>query len=198
MNLLGMAALVYVPDFVRAKGLRTLLEMTATAFGSEIPSQEGLTCDERLSQYARFTVHEVEKAIDRQFNLGTVRHQLCQSAFELGKNIRSFLGISSKKDVMRAGKAIYKCLGISFHGSSTGDITINRCYFSSYYSDQVCGIVSCLDKGLMAGLSEGGRLNFSQRITEGADCCKAVLEPRETSGEKGYRRGEWCWWCNCC
>jgi hypothetical protein len=32
-----------------------------------------------------------------------------------------------------------------------------------------------LDAGLLAGLSDGGRLVFSQRITEGYACCRARL-----------------------
>ena len=35
---------------------------------------------------------------------------------------------------------------------------------------------AALDRGLMAGLVRGGELKFRQRITEGADSCRACLE----------------------
>ena len=54
-----------------------------------------------------------------------------------------------------------------------GEITISRCYFSSFYSPEVCRVMSAMDRGLLAGLAGGGELVFIQRITEGQPCCRA-------------------------
>jgi len=77
---------------------------------------------------------------------------------------------------MQMSAVIYKMLKIEFHGDSHGDIVIKRCFFSTYYSSNVCHLISALDEGLLAGLSGGGQFSFSQRITEGYSVCRAYLE----------------------
>ena len=74
---------------------------------------------------------------------------------------------------MIMGKILYEMLGIEFLDTGQGTITIPKCFFSQYYTDQICQLISALDEGVLAGLSGGGRLDFSQRLTEGNDCCKA-------------------------
>ena len=59
-----------------------------------------------------------------------------------------------------------------------GELRIRSCYFSSFYSSGVCRLISALDAGVAAGLSSGGRLVFSRRLTEGHDCCLARFEER--------------------
>jgi hypothetical protein len=83
------------------------------------------------------------------------------------------LGIHSVDDVMALGRLLYSLLDIEFQGSSSGEIMISRCYFSGYYSPEVCRVMSAMDHGLLAGLAGGGKLVFSQRITEGHACCRA-------------------------
>jgi hypothetical protein len=73
---------------------------------------------------------------------------------------------------------------------SHGEITVRRCPFSDVYSVEVCRLVGALDSGLLAGLSGGDRLEFTQRITEGAPCCLARLRSlpaREAAGAKVRR-----------
>ena len=54
-------------------------------------------------------------------------------------------------------------------------VTIRRCFFAAHYPPEVCRFMSAMDEGIVAGLC-GGRLVFSQRLTEGADCCRARIE----------------------
>ena len=42
------------------------------------------------------------------------------------------------------------------------------------------GLVSGLDEGLLAGLAGDGRLVFTERLTEGADRCRARFVAEET------------------
>ena len=77
---------------------------------------------------------------------------------------------------MQMGELIYKVLKIEFQGEPRGNIVIKRCFFSAYYSRSVCQLISSLDEGLLTGLSGGGKLIFSQRITEGHECCRAYLD----------------------
>ncbi len=81
---------------------------------------------------------------------------------------------------MEMSQIIYKILGINFKGDRAGNILIARCFFSHYYSREVCRVVSSLDEGLLAVLSGGLHLDFNRRITEGSDCCQARLSQRGT------------------
>jgi hypothetical protein len=47
----------------------------------------------------------------------------------------------------------------------------------------VCALVSALDRGLLAGLTCGGELEFRQRITEGADSCRACVRRCSMEGK---------------
>ena len=76
---------------------------------------------------------------------------------------------------MALGRLVYAAIRIDFRGTELGDVTVNRCFFSSFYSAQVCQVISSLDAGLLAGLTGGAQLTFSERITEGADRCRACL-----------------------
>jgi hypothetical protein len=83
---------------------------------------------------------------------------------------------------MAAARLAYRAIGIDFEGDTCGGITINRCFFSQAYTPTVCQVMSALDAGLLAGLSGGSRLVFTERITEGYPWCRARLfAPRVTS-----------------
>ena len=198
MNALGVIADVYVPAYLKKRELLNLFEITGAAFGSEIPVVSTLSFADCLTEYARFTKTVVERSIDNLYNLGIARQQLCHQSYELGSRLRQKFGVKTTKDVMTACRIIYKCLGIDFKGTEKGEITICRCFFSGFYSEEVCGVISCVDKGLVAGLSGGGKLSFTQKITEGMDCCKAEFIPQEHGIENSHRGGYRCWWCNCC
>lgn len=197
MNIIGTIARYYVPEYLKKRELRNLFEITASAFGAETVPVAGLTYEKMLGEFAQFTRSAITRSVDNLHNLGTARQQLCHQSYEVGHEIRRRFGVSTTSDVMAACRIVYRCLGIDFRGTEEGEITIRHCFFSEYYTEQACGIISCLDKGLVAGISNGGTLSFEQRITEGCDCCKAKFTPRELVHEIGDRGGYRCGWCNC-
>jgi hypothetical protein len=75
--------------------------------------------------------------------------------------------------VMDIGRVLYRILDIDLQGDARGEVVISRCYFSRFYSAEVCRLMSAMDRGLFAGLSNGGELTFSSRITQGQPCCRA-------------------------
>jgi hypothetical protein len=77
---------------------------------------------------------------------------------------------------MALGQILYRAIGIEIQGDGQGNVTVKRCYFSQFYAGSVCDLISALDDGLFAGLSGGGRLTFSERLTEGSGCCRAKLQ----------------------
>jgi len=162
-----------VSPLIKKRGLQELFKCTANAFNSMVPSLQGLSYRECLKQYALFTSREVERSIQAGQDQQAIKTELFKQAYHLGQKIRQRLHIRTSEEVMDAGKIIYDAIGINFEGNSQGDITISRCFFSEFYSSQVCQVISALDAGILSGLSGSGQLSFSQRITEGGDCCKA-------------------------
>lgn len=173
MNLLFRISKIYVPAFVKKKELMNLFEITASAFEKTVPPMEGLSFEECLTQYAHFTKSEVDKLNIHGEGLQTIQDLLYQSAYEFGHKFRKQFRISTARDVMEVGRFLYKILGIEFKGTDKGAITISKCFFSQHYSPSTCHVISSLDAGMIAGLSGGGVMKFSERITEGSKSCKA-------------------------
>jgi len=183
MNIRLSLASIYVPFWIHKKKLRELFALTAQAFQSEEPSLKGLSRKEALEKYALFTKENAEKLLDSEKNTEIVQDQLYKKSFQMGTNLRKELRISSSEEFMAAARLIYQIIGIDFTGKKTGQITIRKCYFSQFYSEDVCRLISSLDGGILAGLSGGtGKLEFLDRLTSGADCCRAVFHFGDRSG----------------
>ncbi|HSV93737.1 MAG TPA: hypothetical protein VLH81_11700, partial [Desulfobacterales bacterium] len=149
---------------------------TAAAFDSPVPPSKTRCTSGRLAEYARFTRTRAEAALRHGGDLAALQQRLYRAAYGLGAGYRLRLGVHSLSDAMAAARLIYRNLDIDFRGTTTGEVIIRHCSFARTYTPEVCGLVSALDRGLMAGLSHGGELRFRQRITEGADSCRACLE----------------------
>ena len=177
MALLLTLAAVYVPRSIRRRKLEVLSRATADAFRATEPCLRDCSPDECLRLYAEFTREQAERAI-RNGSEQEVRARLYQNAYRLGRQLKSDYRVG-RTDIMRAGSIVYRMLGIDFKGTPGGEITISRCFFSTYYSSHVCELISSLDEGLLVGLAGEGKLSFHQRITEGAQCCLAHLKTGE-------------------
>jgi len=175
MKILGHFLRIYVPSSAKRKKLQELSRLTSEAFLREAPEMSGLSYSEALARYASFTRDSSVKAIESGQDLDALKKRLFQNACILGERLRRMLKPRNLKDVMIISRVLYRTLGIDFQGSREGEAVIRSCFFSSYYSGQICRIISSLDEGLAAGLSGGGRLSFEQRMTEGNDCCLARL-----------------------
>jgi hypothetical protein len=166
---------VHVPARIRRAAVRALFEATADAFGCQTPPLDRCSDDELRRRYARFTRTQAELALDGGDDPRAVEARLERNARRLGAQLRVQLRLTTAGEAMDAARVIYGMLGIDFRGTADGDIAIPRCFFSDHYTARVCRLIGALDAGLLAGLSGGGRLEFTQRITEGAPCCLARL-----------------------
>jgi hypothetical protein len=142
-----------------------------------MPRLSGLSREQCLQEYARFTAEGAEEALRRGSELAELQERLYRNAYRLGQTPGWLLCVQSVEDVMTLGSFLYGLLDIEFQGNSDGEITISRCYFSSFYSPEVCQVMSAMDRGLLAGMAGGGELVFSQRITDGQACCRAHFTP---------------------
>lgn len=174
MGIVLTLAGIYVPKFIRKRKLIRLFTVTAEAFEAEMPSVEGLDVEDCLRQYAQFTKEKAEEAI-RAGREAEVKHRLHRYAFHMGTGLREEFGVRSIRETMQLARLVYDIVGIDFSGDKSGGVTIKRCYFSSFYPPEVCAVIASLDAGLLAGISGGGRLSFSHRLTEGNECCQARL-----------------------
>ena len=121
-------------------------------------------------------------------DLPELQDRLERGAHALGARLRTGLRLRTTDDAMAAARMVYGLLGIDLHGTRDGEITVRRCTFSDIYSAEVCRLVGALDTGLLAGLSGGEHLDFTQRITEGAPCCLARLRPLPAQRPASARR----------
>jgi hypothetical protein len=173
-NLTLTLLLKCLPLAGRKKALGELHRLTAAAFGQECDEWRGSSHREWLSRFAEFSRSQAEKAIEEGTAL-TVRKNLYENARRLGQEIRAGLPIRNRDDVAATLHHLYRMLAIELAVDPLGVVTVKRCFFESCYSPEVCRFISALDEGIVAGIC-GGRLVFSQRLTEGADACRARIE----------------------
>jgi hypothetical protein len=173
VNLALVLLKIYVPRPLKKRLLRELYEATARAFGATPPDLRGLSYVALLESYATFTKSQTERFLGNGERAAAVEGNLYRNAYALGLRLRGRLGLRSLPQVLAGSKILYRTLRIDFEGTPAGDVTIRSCYFSRFYTPAICRVVSSIDAGVAAGLSGGGRLEFSQRMTDGRDCCLA-------------------------
>jgi hypothetical protein len=164
-----------LPLGARRREVERLFSRTAAAFGSPVPPPLRGGAGGRLREYALFTRDRAEEALCGGGNLRALDNRLFGAALALGGDYRLRLKVRGTRDAMAAARLVYRGLGIDFRGSVEGTVEIRRCAFAAVYTPRVCALMSALDRGLLAGLTGGGVLEFQQRITEGADSCRACL-----------------------
>ncbi len=165
----------------RKKGLKDLFRLTAEAFGQEPPDLRGSSRAEILLNYARFTRAEAERSLAGG-TAPALREKLHDRSLRLGRDIHSRLPIRDRADAAAALRALYRLLAIELAVDARGNVTIRRCYLAAHYTPEVCRFMSAMDQGIVAGFC-GGQLAFSQRLTEGADCCRARIDRPDGKNE---------------
>ena len=176
MNLRLFLLSVFLPNKLKKKNLLELFNVTAEAFQMSVPLVSEWHFDDILRAYASFTREAVSQQINKDEDVSRVRHRLYDGAVRLGVELRQELRIHSFKDAMKAASLLYRAIGIGFRCDRSGEVAISRCYFSSFYTREVCWLISSLDEGLIAGLTDGGKLWFLSRITEGNISCVGQIE----------------------
>jgi hypothetical protein len=167
-----------LPAFIRKEILAELFDATAAAFDCPAPAHNHLAYNECLRAYALFTREQAERALQAGGDLPALKTRLYQNAYPLGASLRKWLGLDTVGEVMELGQILYRAIGVEIQEDTRGEMTVERCYFSQFYSGAVCDLISALDDGVFSGLSGGGRLAFSERLTEGRECCRAKLQLR--------------------
>ena len=187
MNILLKILPHNLPAFIREEILAELFEATADAFECPVPTLDHLSYDEYLRTYALFTREQAEKALQSGRDVPAIKTRLYENAYPLGEKLRKWFGVDTMAEVMALGQILYRAIGVEIQGDTQGNVTVKRCYFSQFYSGSVCDLISALDDGVFSGLSGGGRLVFSERLTEGNACCRAKLQLGESGSKEQIR-----------
>ena len=175
MSLRLRALELHLPGWVARSALRRLFGETASAFGCQPEDVRGLGRRELLERYVGFSAACAERALTRDGDLEAVSRRMRRNAFAMGASLRRRLGVRSRSDEVRAARIAYRMIGIDLRADERGRVVVVRCAFAERYSPAVCRVMSSLDAGLISGLTRGGALAFSERITEGGPRCLARI-----------------------
>jgi hypothetical protein len=184
----------YTPAGVLAKELDGIALRTTEALEalsgvmSDAPRQNwqgrttASTIDQRRGEMARIHNAQVEgliRTMSRDEAIRGGRERMYQVGLGLGREVRGRLGVGDElADVLRAARIMYRVLGIEFQVEANGDratMLVNRCDLSRHYSADACVVLSATDEGVVAGLSGAMSMRFEERITSGAERCRAVI-----------------------
>ncbi|MCC8047119.1 MAG: hypothetical protein LIP12_16805 [Clostridiales bacterium] len=155
--------------------LRILMRQTAKAFGVDVPKATGRSTPELLKAYAQFTAKEAMRATQQGDDLETLHQKLYQMAYTLGSHLRRWLNPKDKKDCFSVIALLYRNIGIQIDEETPGAFCVCKCYFSDFYTPEICSVISAIDQGIFAGIYQGGKLTFHERITGGCAVCRAVF-----------------------
>lgn len=184
----------HTPPRIRSIQLQILLNATAAAFGqaekgtapntaeaagtagqqaklSPRPRIWHLPQEEALAAYASYTTACLSCLSESEID----KKQIFQSAYRLGRRIRKMTGFSRQEDLERLVFYLYSNIGIEMAGHLPGEILIPVCYFSKVYTPDQCRTMSLMDWGIISGICGGGKLRFSERLTQGCGRCRAQL-----------------------
>lgn len=162
------------PDALKKVQLNLLFAVVAEAFEVEAPQAALLPYHTALLYFAEFTAVCIEEASKDTELAAYYKHRLHHAAFALGSKLRNVLCVRTQ-DVYPLIRFLYQNIDIVLSGSLPGRICISRCVFSKRYSPEVCVFMSAFDHGIIAGVSGGGMLTFTERITQGSPCCQAFF-----------------------
>lgn len=156
----------HTPEWVRSLEIQILSDLTARAFRMPGRKLRNKPAELALRLYAAFTVSCME---EREADPDA----LYREAYVVGSRLRRLTGLSQKQDAERLVFYLYRNIGITMTGELPGEITVPECFFARFYTPHQCAVMSAVDAGIIAGICGGGRLHFSQRITEGCGLCRA-------------------------
>jgi hypothetical protein len=167
------------PRRLKLRILDELAGVTAAGFGVRPPAWTSTSLTDRLADYANFTARHSSSLLDTgdREAVAAARKRLYQGAAELGRRTRRLLGVQTPEEAFDALELLYHQIGIEISGGPVGPVIVGRCFFARYYTEPVCGLILSLDQGVVTGLYGGASFSFSERLTAGRPCCRALLEP---------------------
>jgi hypothetical protein len=166
---------LHLPALVRRAILRELISAIARAFERPCPPTSGLPAEELLVCAIDASHRWSEEALAGAADRSEVEERLFSEAFALGRRVKRRLRIETEEEGLLAAGVLYEAIGVELRAGRAGAIVVPRCAFAHAYGPGVCGLMSAMDSGLIAGLTGAAGLRFTERLTEGASACRAVV-----------------------
>lgn len=178
MNVRLVLLRLHLPGFVRRSIIRDLIAAAARAFWQDPPPTSNLRSRELVTLAIDRSRMWADDAIRTRADLDRIKQRMFLETFEMGRRARRRLRVETEAEGLAAARIIYRAIGIDFRPRGYGHIEVPRCAFARAYGANVCRLMSSMDSGLIAGLTDADGLHFTERITEGAAACRAlVLRP---------------------
>ncbi len=155
--------------------IRILTRQTARVFDVDAPGTRGRSAAEDLKAYAQFTTDASAHALRSGQDIKVLRRKLYCMAYGLGSDLRRWMRPLDERECLAIVTLLYRNIGIQISEETPGTFRVSSCYFSAFYTPEICSLISAIDQGIFAGIYRGGKLTFHQRITEGQDTCRATL-----------------------
>ena len=155
----------------RRIALQQLMNLTARAFNKPAKRVWSLPNDKALRVYAEYTRDNLKDGVDAQ-----LLQRMNEEAYKMGRLLRKVFFLKKQAGIERFTIALYRNIGIELEGRIPGQLCFRQCFFSQYYTPEICLAASALDDGIIRGLAGCGQLTFQQRITEGCKCCMATFQ----------------------
>ncbi|HEX6580929.1 MAG TPA: hypothetical protein VF195_08665 [Actinomycetota bacterium] len=165
----------HLPALVRRAILRELISAIARAFERPCPPTSGLSSEELLACAIDASHRWSEDALAGAADRSEVEERLFSEAFALGRRAKRRLRIGTEEEGLSAAGVIYEAIGVELRAGGAGAIVIPRCAFARVYGPAACELMSAMDSGLIAGLTGAAGLRFTERLTEGASACRAIV-----------------------
>jgi hypothetical protein len=164
-----------IPEPVRRWVVRALFRATMDAFDASTPDLHGRSAESIVRAYVAHTDELARGSLLEPERRLLVERRLRSNMERLGRRVRLALGIRSTADALDVAHRLYGLIGIDLTGDDRGQVVVSRCAFAARYSPEVCRVMSASDAGLLSGLTDGGRLTFTERVTSGSPSCLATL-----------------------
>lgn len=165
------------PGFIAKIQLQILMGLTAGIFGQRSRFLMMSGYEEALRSYVQYTRELLQSC--KGDDKGLLQLRMGEESYKMGRRLRRVMGLKNRRDLERLVFILYKNIGIDMSGEIPGDVCVSRCYFSNFYDPGMCRLISAMDSGIIRGIYGGGELVFSQRITEGCECCRARFDMNE-------------------
>ncbi|MDO4533020.1 MAG: hypothetical protein Q4C36_04790 [Coriobacteriia bacterium] len=162
-----------LPDAARSVVVQVLLGVFCRVFDVRGPAVATLPANQALRAFREFSAACMEAASVSSAFAQSRRAELETQAYRLGSRVRAALA-PTDAELMPLVSWLYSAIDITVVGSISGELVFQRCSFSVRYTPELCAFMSAFDSGFVGGLCGGGALAFSERITAGAPCCRAL------------------------
>jgi hypothetical protein len=165
----------HLPAMIRRAVLRELIRAMSEAFDRACPPTRGRSADELLATAVEVSSRWTRDAFDGGTDLHAIERRLFSEGFALGRRAKRRLGATTEREGLAAASVLYRAIGIDFRPGTDGQVVVPRCAFAAAYGSDACALMSAMDSGLIAGLTDAAGLRFTDRLTEGAPVCRAVV-----------------------